>query len=262
MQRYLFKLLIIMLFISCSVDENYKNCNFSQVKSGYDVTPNSPNEYYRQLFVKYEDENKIIVDVFDLELERYSTKEEYFFDEQKRLTKIIVKDLITTYANGLTYDEHVIFKFTDKFMTRTYLTISSENDTTYSFQEKTLYIKDPIDNKTYRFNDNGYNFAYTFKSKNLYKFGEYEVVENDTIDTFYGEYFYDDQPNTYFIPKYRATIPHEYYHSFVTSKNNLIKIVYYSGIDFDYFFNYDNQNKLTRYKGKSGLIVDFEYDCN
>lgn len=253
--------------MSCESSTENFNCKISEVKSGY--TTANETTYYNDVFISKKDDGIITVDNFNYDKNTDEIQGEYHFDEKNRPIKVILRNLTDIYANGLTYEEHSIYTYSNNLVINHSYTISSENDTIYTGQPyKYLYITEPDEKKVYRYsfewgNDTIKN-SYTFKDGNLFKIGSFDVIENDTIDTFIGEFVHDNHPNTFFIPEYNALILHEYLEFYFNSKNNCIGIAPYDNQynTFNYYFNFDEKGNLTRYVGKSGLTVDITYACD
>jgi len=257
---------LILLFISfstlsCSTEE-FINCKVVKVNFGYANRGEAPT-YYEEYFFTYENDTQIKVEKVKKESGKLYQVEHYYFDNQERLIKIIKNDLVSTYANGETREAQVDFKFSNSFMTMISYEISNQYDTINKYQIKYLYLNNPKDNKVYRFTTSQAPISYKFKNGNLFEAGTFEVVNNDTIDTFNYRFFFDSHPNTFYVPSYRAAGVYDFYDVRVTSKNNFIEVnAIEPEITFNYDYNYDSDGKLIRYWGKSGLTLDFEYDCD
>lgn len=263
MKQKNFLFVICFAIFSCSTDE-LSNCTVVKVNFGYSSAVNEEPLYYEEYFFTHESETHIKVEKVKIESGKLFLVEHYYFDDQERLIKVIKRDLVSTFANGETREAHVDFTFSNNFMTLTSYDISNHSDTINKFEIKYLYLNSPTDNKVYRFtNPHGWANSYKFENGNLFEAGTFEVVNKDTIDAFYSRFFYDNHPNTFNVPSYRAAGVYDFYDARVTSKNNFIEVY---GIDseitFRYNYNYDSDGKLIRYWGKSGLTLDFKYDCN
>ncbi len=242
--------------MSCSIESNEISCKVSKAYFGNDIPPNTPTRDY---IYEYFYENEVVhkIEVSDINGGNNTTYT-YEFDMNGKPVK-------TIFGAGEFEEEHARFNYGSDYLEIESIRINNGVDTTSSFTSKYFYIENPLDDKIYRFTDGFFKTSYKFRNNNVYEFGYYEVVENDTIDTFRKRYFYDEQPNTFYVPTYNVAISPEQFHARVTSKNNIIQV---DNFDFDvpfslnFTYEYDIDGKLVYHKGSTGNTVDFEYDCN
>lgn len=242
--------------MSCSIESNEISCKVFKAYFGNDIPPNSPTREYTY---EYFYENEVVSKIEASSINGGNTTTfGYEFDVKNRPYKTIL-------GLGEQEEQHVLYSYFSDHLEVADIRISNGRDTIRQVTNTYFYIENPINDKIYRYTDGFLKNSYTFKDGNVYEFGYYNVVENDTIDTFRQRYFYDDQPNTFYVPAYHVAIYPDNLYATITSKNNIIQV---DNFDFNApfslnaIYDYDAEGTLIFYKGITGNIVDFEYDCN
>ena len=241
-------LLFIVIFISCEDDKS--ECSVVSAKSGYSIV--TPLTYYYEYRYTFTGTKLSEVEYLDIDSKEKLSTTEFEYDAEGRVTLESTHDI--------TYDGNIFtaYHYEPPNMTITRYTIIGSDTSGYS-EEQYFYVKNPED-KVYRHAPD--NSCLKFQNGNLIEYGYYEVSGTDTTDIFYDRYFYDTQPNCYNFSEYRIAIPSDFIWSKVASKNNLVRAQYIAGgLDLPYIYTYDENNKLGRYLGKSGITVDFENSC-
>ena len=242
--------------ISCSTDSDTVNCKVTFAYFGNDIPPIGPTSDYKYEYF-YQNDVVSKVEVSNINGGNNTTYTYQFGADGKPVK--------TIFGAGESEEEHVIYTYTSNYLKIASIRITNSMDTISRFTQKYFYIEDPIDDKIYRFNDGFFKTSYKFRNNNVYEFGYYDIVENDTVDTFRQRYFYDDMPNTFYIPRYNVAVSPEQIQAKVTSLNNIIQV---DNFDFDvpfsinFTYDYDAEGRLLYYKGSTGNIVNFEHICN
>ncbi|HEX6892339.1 MAG TPA: hypothetical protein VF141_16645 [Chryseolinea sp.] len=240
--------LILFGLISCE-DHHEIKCSVISAKSGYSNA--SSLAYYYQYLYTFDDGKLSSVENRDINTGEKISTTEFEYDAKGRIT------LETTINSGGYTNRH--YKYEPKILTtKTYSVIGS--DTCCLVEEQHFYVEHPLD-KVYHHPAN--ETALKFQNGNLIEYGSYEVSGTDTTDTFYERYYYDNHINYYNFSEYRFAIPSDFIWAKVVSENNLVRAQYItSGYDFSYLYTYDENDKLIDHKGKSGITIAFEYECN
>lgn len=251
-------LLISFVILSCSTDADPVggDCKVATVYFGNDIPPDPPT---RESKYDYFYDNGLVSKVIANGINGGNEITiAYEFDTKGRPFKKI-------FGIGEQEQEHVLFTYASDYLEVTTLRISNEIDTTYRYTGSYFYVENPIDNKVYNYTDGFFTSSYTFKDGNVYEYGNYTVEENDTINTFYQRFFYDDQPNSFYVPEYHVAVYPDFFVATITSKNNIVQVDFFGtdppfSVDTEY--DYDSDGRLIRFKGSTGNTAEFEYDCN
>jgi len=242
-------LLFIAILISCE-DDSELECKVMSAKSGYSiVTPLTYDYEYHYIFTG---DKLAKVEYLDIDSGVKLSTIEFEYDADGRVTLEVIHDII------FSKDIYTSYHYEPPSATITRYTIIG-SDTSDYLEDQHFYVENPED-KVYRHPP--HNSCLKFQNGNLIEYGNYEVSGTDTTDTFHDHYSYDSHPNYYNFPEYRIAIPFDFIWAKVVSKNNLVRAQYIGGgWDFSYLYTHDDNDKLARYLGKSGITVDFEYNC-
>jgi hypothetical protein len=241
-------LLFVLVFLSCE-DNDELNCKVEMAKSGY-INGNNLT-YYFEYHYTYEGNKLTKFESISLDNQNISSTTEFEYDSKGRV--------IREYDPTGVAPKYKDYEYVGNFVKiKEYAIFGS--DTTHFSETQFLYIENPKD-KVYH--DTFNKTSLKFKNGNVVEYGYYEVSAADTIDSFYEHYSYDSHDNYFRYPEYRIAIPSDFMWAKVTSKNNLVRAQYIAGgWDFSYTYSYDDNNRLRRHYGKSGITVDFEDSCN
>ena len=239
--------LLVLVLISCE-DDNKSECNVIRAKSGYSiVTPTTYDDEYLYTFAG----GKLAkIECLDIDTKETISITELDYDVEDKVSLET-----TTYSGGITYR---YYNYEPTSITTTTYTIV-ESDTSSVLEEQHFYVENPED-KVYHHAAN--KSSLKFQNGNLIEYGYYEVSGTDTTDTFYELYSYDNHANYYNLPEYRIIIPSDFIWAKVASKNNLVRAQYDGGgWDVSYTYSYNENDGLIQYVGKSGITIEFEYNC-
>jgi hypothetical protein len=241
-------LVLIAIFLSCEDDKSV--CSVMSAKSGYSIVSPLTYDYeYRYTFAGVKLAN---VEYLDIDSGEKLSTTEFEYDAKGRVS--------LEFTHDIPFDRNIFTYYRyepPRLIISRYTIIDS--DTSEFSEDQYFYVENPED-KVYRHAP--HSSCLKFQNGNLIEYGNYEVSGTDTTDMFYDRYYYDTEPNCYNFPEYRIAIPSDFIWAKVVSENNLVRAQYIDGgWDFSYIYTYDENNKLGRYLGKSGITVDFKNSC-
>ncbi len=249
MNRSFSFLFLLLVLVTCEYDREL-DCSVIGAKSGY-VAP-LPLTYDFNYIYTYAEGRLTNVKKVNIDSGDEISTTEFKYDTEGRVsletTKTTFPDVSSSYRYYKYERENLIINSYTVF----------DSDTIYFNVEQYFYVENPL-NKVYHHRES--KSSLKFQNGNLIEYGTYEVSGSDTTDSFYERYFYDNNVNYYSFTEFRVTIPSDFIWAKVVSKNNLVRAQYIDGgWDFSYLYKYDN-NRLIQFIGKSGIVIDFEYNC-
>lgn len=244
--------LLVLFLVSCN-EEGNPVCMTIKALSGY-APPDNTDPVYNREYMFFYDGSSLV------------EKEEYSFDDKSLLTRtkysystkgLLVKKIVTSTTSSL--EEHVAYEYISSGIIRTTYLISGA-DTVSSSEYGYFYVENP-ENKVYH--DKSNTYSYKFQNGNLFELGSYEVINDDTVDTFYERYSFDGNISYTKTLALKEIIPNAFESAAISSNNNIIKGEHIGGgWQRSYSFNY-NGDQLIRYIDlNTGHTVDFQYECN
>ena len=238
---------IILLAVSCD-EEDAVECRLQNARSGYKT---GQLTYYYDYRYTFDADRLVSMDQLDINTNENLSSTSFEYDSKGRLSR---ETIVTNGA--LSYRS---WKYSPRSLKVINESVVSP-DLSAFIEEQFFYVENP-QNKIYH--DTFNKTSLKFQEGNLVEYGVYQVSGGDTTDVFYERYSYDNNENYFKSAEYRSAIPFDYMWAKVVSKNNLIHAEYTGaggGFSYDYTYKYEG-DRLIEHVGKSGIIINFEYDC-
>jgi hypothetical protein len=249
--KFAFSLVFIFMLVACGDEEQV--CNVTRAFSGYASSPEDVDiDYDREYEYRYDGSTLVETKVYSFDDRSLISTIKYSYSTEG----LLVKKIIT--FGGSSPDIHYYYDVTPNSRVATMHVISG-TDTVSVTVFPFFYIEDPED-KVYHNKTN--NESYKFQNGNMVELGYYEVMADDTVDTFFERYTFDGNLNYIETLAFREVIPNSFEWASISSDNNLIGAEYIGGgWKKLYTFEYDG-DRLTQYRDlNTGHTIDFQYQC-